>query len=629
VIALQYHEATKHYFNRFARSRGYLDWATQPDPFRRYQGAPCVDLRRDAVAPDVEYDALFTRLAPAAPLDAHSIADWLRCAMGLSAWKQYRASRWALRVNPSSGNLHPTEAYLVHGEGVFHYAPREHALEHRTNLDPDAWRRFSGGRDGVLVALTSIHWREAWKYGERAFRYCQHDTGHAIGALAMSAARLSWTMALLPQWSDAQLASLLGIDRDGDFSGAEREEPECVAIITQGDTGPWLAQAPDVLVDAARAAAWRGRANQLSSDHVEWSIIDDVSRATTYPGTPSTPNSQLSISKPTVSGLQSKTRPTTEAEGATRARQIIIQRRSAVAFDARSTLSKDRFLRMLARVQPRSAPWDAIDWSPHVHLALFVHRVEGLPAGAYAYLRDPSVRDEWRAAMRPEFLWEPVNNPNDPDALFLLVPTDVSWAANRISCDQDIAGDGFFSLGMIARLRPSLVERGEWFYRRLFWECGLIGQVLYLEAEAAGARATGIGCFYDDAVHDTLGLSGDTWQSLYHFSMGMPVDDPRLTTEPGYAWEQVEEVESSTSTSSFDSDQDVAIHDGPAGTGRACLDMNDVASGLDGERQRGLEAVSSRPPLEFRRRTLLVHSADRASVLASQFRRQIDAVRRL
>ena len=36
-------------------------------------------------------------------------------------------------------------------------------------------------------------------------------------------------------------------------------------------------------------------------------------------------------------------------------------------------------------------------------------------------------------------------------------------------------------------------------YRRLFWECGLIGQVLYLEAEAAGVRGTGIGCFYDDA----------------------------------------------------------------------------------------------------------------------------------
>ena len=61
---------------------------------------------------------------------------------------------------------------------------------------------------------------------------------------------------------------------------------------------------------------------------------------------------------------------------------------------------------------------------------------------------------------------------------------------------------------MIARFDEPLRERGDWFYRRLFWECGLIGQVLYLEAEAAGARATGIGCYYDDPVHEVLGLVG-------------------------------------------------------------------------------------------------------------------------
>jgi len=500
----------------------------------------------------VRYDALFSRAVPAVPFDATSIADWLRCGMGLSAWKQYRASRWALRVNPSSGNLHPTEAYLVHGDGVFHYAPGEHALEHRSDLSRTAWQSFTGpstGREGILVGLTSIHWREAWKYGERAFRYCQHDTGHAIGALALSAARLGWTMTLLPRWSEVDIAALLGLDRDGDFTTAEREEPECIAVVTSGDVEPWIAQDPGVLVDAARVATWRGSANQLSPDHVEWSIIDEVARATTYPGWRSTPNAQRPTPKTNVAGLQSppsrealrrglagalaeadKTRPTMERDPA-RARDIIIRRRSAVAFDGRSTISRDRFLGMLERLQPHGAPWDAIDWTPQVHLVLFVHRVDGLTPGVYAYLRDPGVRAEWRAAMRPEFLWERV------DDLDLLVPTDVTWAANRVSCDQDIAGDGFFSLGMIARLRPSLAERGEWFYRRLFWECGLIGQVLYLEAEAAGARSTGIGCFYDDAVHETLGLSGDTWQSLYHFSMGMPVDDTRLTTEPGYPWE--------------------------------------------------------------------------------------------
>jgi hypothetical protein len=204
---------------------------------------------------------------------------------------------------------------------------------------------------------------------------------------------------------------------------------------------------------------------------------------------------------------------------------------------------------MLRRLQPSAAPWDAIDWSPHVHLVLFVHRVEDLVPGIYAYLRDDGVHAEWRAAMRSEFLWERVsandsngpndsNDPNDPNDLFLLVPIDCRRLANRVSCDQDIAEDGFFSLAMIARLEASLSERGEWFYRRLFWECGLIGQVLYLEAEAVGARATGIGCFYDDPVHDMLGLTGHGWQSLYHFSMGVPVEDTRLTSEPGYAWER-------------------------------------------------------------------------------------------
>jgi hypothetical protein len=63
----------------------------------------------------------------------------------------------------------------------------------------------------------------------------------------------------------------------------------------------------------------------------------------------------------------------------------------------------------------------------------------------------------------------------------------------------------------------------------------MIGQVLYLEAEAHEARGTGIGCFFDDAVHELLGLSDDRYQSLYHFTVGHPLEDPRLTTLPPYS----------------------------------------------------------------------------------------------
>ena len=522
--ALHYHQATKHHFNRFAQSLGYLDWATQPDPFRRYAGAPVLPLSHDSVAGERSYPSLYERYDAALPIDDRTIAEFLRCSMGLSAWKQYRQTRWALRVNPSSGNLHPTEAYLVRDGDVYHYAPREHALEHRTRIDRAAWDRFTGGRDAILVALTSIFWREAWKYGERAFRYCQHDTGHALAALRLAASMLGWNLTLLPRWSDASLSTLLGVDRDNDYDEAEREEPECLAVVTAGECAPWVAADPAPLVAAARQATWCGHANRLSAERVPWPIIDEVADATRYPGValpvPNDPTPPPS--RPEFEGRFGETSPV-------RAREVILKRRSAVAFDAQSGLARDDFFSMLARLRPDAPPWDAIDWPPHVHLILFIHRVEGVTPGVYAYLRDASVLEEWRAAMRPEFLWEEVSA-----GLFLLFPSDVMWTANRLSCDQDIAADGFFSLGMIARLESSLRERGEWFYRRLFWECGMIGQVLYLEAEAAGARGTGIGCFYDDPVHELLALSGEGWQSLYHFSMGVPVEDPRLTSEPGY-----------------------------------------------------------------------------------------------
>ena len=538
---------------------GYLDWATQPNPFRRFTGAHLVELPREVIAATVPYHALFDGSVPPGAMIDTAVAEFLRCSMGLSAWKEYRTSRWALRVNPSSGNLHPTEAYIVRDGVVAHYAPQEHALEQRTSFGNEAWHRFTHGREGFLVAVTSIHWREAWKYGERAFRYCQHDAGHAIAALRLAGALLGWRVSLLTRWADAEIATVLGLDREEDFAGAEREEPECVAVVSPADPARWIEADPSVLVEAARRATWRGVANQLSPSRVEWPAIDTVAAATRYPGSRDAGARDSGLAsrsspEPRIPSPDPQSSPEPRVPNP-EARTIILQRRSALGFDARSTLPRQVFTSMLARLRPPSPPWDAIDWPPHVHLLLFVHRVEGLTPGLYAYLRDPHVVAEWRAAMRPEFLWERIsvqnasndpnahdsngpNDPNDSNDFFLLVPTDVTWVANRLSCDQDIAADGFFSLAMIARLDSVLRERGEWFYRRLFWESGLIGQVLYLEAEAAGARATGIGCFYDDPVHEMAGLSGHEWQSLYHFSMGVPVDDGRLTTEPGYPWEQ-------------------------------------------------------------------------------------------
>ena len=105
--------------------------------------------------------------------------------------------------------------------------------------------------------------------------------------------------------------------------------------------------------------------------------------------------------------------------------------------------------------------------------------------------------------------------------------------AQEISCNQAIAGESAFSLGMIAQFERVVSEHPD-HYPRLFWESGLIGQVLYLEAEAFNLRGTGIGCFFDDQMHQLLGLRSNKWQSLYHFTVGKALEDTRIETKLPY-----------------------------------------------------------------------------------------------
>jgi SagB-type dehydrogenase family enzyme len=543
-IVREYHERTKHHLNRYARSLGYLDWANQPDPFRRYRGAHLIGLEHPPASDEPLFDQLVDPSAlPARPLDRRSVSQLFYDSLALSAWKQAGGSRWALRVNPSSGNLHPTEGYLVAGPiegltpaaGVYHYAPREHGLEVRRTLTDACWQSLSRSLPGgaLLVGLTSIYWREAWKYGERAFRYCQHDVGHAVAAIAYAAAALGWRTRLLESVNDDDLAQLLGVDGQ---TGPDAEHPDCLLVVYPAHTlFRVAAQQQFTIPTDVRAALERaspnGEANALSGEHCDWPVIDEVGQATHRPPV---------AGPPPVSCRADRT-PHTAAPTAARplsARQMIRQRRSAVELDGTTRISRQDFYRILQRVCPQrvDVPFAASPWQPAVHLVLLVHRVDGVPPGAYLLVRRPEALPALRSALggKSQFVWR--KPPQCPESipLYQLLEADARQAARTISCHQDIAADGVFAVGMLAEFEPRLSELGPWFYKRLFWETGMIGQTLYLEAEAAGIRGTGIGCFFDDSLHQLIGLSDRRYQSLYHFTLGGPVDDPRLQTLPPY-----------------------------------------------------------------------------------------------
>jgi SagB-type dehydrogenase family enzyme len=294
--------------------------------------------------------------------------------------KSYGAQRWALRCNPSSGNLHPTEGYLLCprltglSAGVYHYLSRDHVLERRAAVDDPVWTEAFSGK-GVLIGISSIHWREAWKYGLRAWRYCQHDCGHALAAVSYAAAALGWQTRLVHSAADETVARLLGIDRHADFGPAEAEVPDALLWVGNPDARPDVEQ----LLIPLGGATWYGRANKLSHEQVRWPDIDSIQRATHKPATQEPP-------APVPVTLPPPSAPDLDLTFA----KIARQRRSALGFDGRTRITDASFFTMLeCLLVRRRATLECMAGS-----RARASRVDGAPcrwpgAGSVHVLRDP------------------------------------------------------------------------------------------------------------------------------------------------------------------------------------------------------------------------------------------------
>lgn len=552
AIVKAYHEQTKHHLDHYARSLGYMDWDNQPKPFRLFEGAPQIQLPLISKDRGLPYSALYEPVDhPPYLISLESIACMLELGMGLSAWKKFGNSEWALRMNPSSGNLHPTECYLVLPElhqqqaCITHYLPYQHALEERALLDQKQalWLKNSGG---FGIILTSIPWREAWKYGERAFRYCHHDLGHALGALRFACNLNGWKMTVIPQVGEKTLDKFLGFEQLTWIEG-EQEHADCLCWVEREsndlqDISQWFNCQENFNGDNFNFDKFNNeyQPNRLSLEHVDWEIISMVQRASQLENQLEKQQQKQQVKQRKQQGDASVYLKTinhsnvqhSKDNSALTAEEIIRKRRSAQNYDQTgSRIELSTFIHSLEQTLPgKGCPFDAFPFEPQVHLALFVHAVEGLESGLYMFVRNPSHLKFLKSHTHSSFDWIQIK---EDLPLYLLETGDFRAKAKLICCDQAIAGNSAFSLGMLSRFESVLMQEPA-MYPRLFWETGLIGQVLYLEAEAHQLRATGIGCFFDDQMHTILGLKDCEWQILYHFTVGKHVDDDRLEIKTPY-----------------------------------------------------------------------------------------------
>lgn len=488
----EYHDSTKHSTESLRRNRQVLDWANMLDPFRHYEGIPVLDLPADSPVPEIPALGLLLGEPVSEPRSLRSaptfLSQLLFHAAAVSATKTVPAAgyRYALRVNPSSGNLHPTEFHFATRgldqwpDGLYHYRASSHMAEQRAL--GDFVTSLDGNACSVVFVLTSIAWREAWKYRDRAYRYCLHDIGHAWQALALSARAVGCETFAVGHFFDDELAQTCGLSDEWpmlivNLSGG------VIPIAGPGDnTRTWFGGTP----------------NQLSEVQIPYPMIDAVHSATKFITYRNIPRSE-----PAFHGSGEIQLPS-PANSVRPFGEVARTGRSALDFTGSSQIS---LADLSALLTVTSQPYDAdFATSRFVQLYVYVHRVEGLPRGVYCY-------------------W-PQNA-----GLELVRSGDQRVMAAGLSLGQSLAGNACVSFSMIADIDRAVRSHGDRGYRYVHFEVGAIGQRLYIAAEALGLRATGIGAFFDDEVHRYLELPSTQGQVVYHFAVGHPVVDPRLDAQ--------------------------------------------------------------------------------------------------
>jgi hypothetical protein len=311
----------------------------------------------------------------------------------------------------------------------------------------------------------------------------------------------------------------MGLDRGADFVGVEHEEPEVIVALEATDEAlpsDWH--------------HWAGKPSLLDARPMyQWPVIEEVAEATR--GMPPVADSDsIDTSLPPAWGKE-QFRTMTASDNDIRAAQVILKRRSAQAFDGESVMPLAVFRQMLAGLLPGGSPvWNLWPHTARVHPVLLVHRVEGIAPGLYVMPRTDPAKLSLQTAFRETFAWQ---RADAELPLFQLIAARAGKTARTLSGHQDIAEQCAVTFMLVAEFAAPIAADPA-AYRHLHWEAGMLGHVITLEAEAAGWRGTGIGCFFDDAVHEVLGLRDDKFQVIYHYAVGMALDDPRISTLPAY-----------------------------------------------------------------------------------------------
>ncbi len=475
--AWKYHDGTKHSYLSVRMNPHALDWANQPLPFKIYPTLGVMRLPREMRQTSVAaLSAISTKNLPVkgeVVPDLEALAQLLYLSAGITKSRKHPGGEIFFRAAACTGALYEIELYLVCGDlrglaaGVYHFGVAEFGLrqlrsgDYRQVLVEATAGEPSVAHAPAILVCTGTYWRNAWKYRSRAYRHFGWDNGTILANLLAVSSALALPAKVIGGFVDERVNALLDLDtqREVAFSmvtlGYETSTPPPPAEITalklplvpystsEVDYPP-MRQMHDasLLRSPGEVAAWRGHAPKKAPPIASGEIFSLASL------------DDAQISRDPIE-------------------QVILRRGSTRKF-ARAPITLVQLSTMLDRAT-RGIPADFLEPEAQLNdFYLIVNSVEGLPPGAYFYLREKR-------------------------ALGCLKQGEFRNQAAYLGLEQELPGDASVDVFFLADLKQILKCYGNRGYRAVQLEAGILGGKLYLAAYAQHLGATGL-TFYDDDV---------------------------------------------------------------------------------------------------------------------------------
>ncbi|NEP05258.1 MAG: SagB/ThcOx family dehydrogenase [Okeania sp. SIO2G4] len=487
-IAQHYHERTKYDPETIASKNHQLDWEKQPIPFKEYKVGTTIDLKpylQEQI--DQEKDLG----------EGERLSNLFLCSYGLTGKVATIMGNHYLRAAPSAGGLYPAEVYLISRgtpllpAGLYNYQAKTHSL--LRFWDNRIWPELQDAcfwhpaleNTKLAIAITTIFYRSAWRYEDRAYRRIFLDTGHLLGNIELASAFTNYRPHLIGGFTDEAINQMLYLDT---------QEEQAIAIIALAD-----------LLDIEQnLSQWESALP--SSTQTDYPMIPDGEllkylhqAAHINSNSPKVPNwktretpeySEDKYNFPFCTKVSTVTPSISWGKDLRALRKTILKRRSTREYTGEPIALKELLAALDFTYQPDHYINQGLDRNPDyfdlslIETFIAVSGVDGLEEGCYYYA---PVAQELRQIRFKNFRQE----------------------LHFLCLGQELGRDAAVVLFHTADLKKAVAKYGDRVYRYLHADAGHLGQRLNLAAIYLNLGVSGIGGFFDDYVNEVLGIPVD------------------------------------------------------------------------------------------------------------------------